>query len=65
MGSPAYQRMVAEFAGTVADGRSHGLGIEHGLHLQRLVESAETHLLLTADAVGLTTPDRRRAAGPG
>ena len=46
LGPSAYQRMVAEFAGTVADGRSHGLGIEHGLHLQRLVESAETDLLL-------------------
>ncbi|TKJ19623.1 Gfo/Idh/MocA family oxidoreductase [Blastococcus sp. CCUG 61487] len=46
LGPNAYQGMVAEFAGTVADGRSHGLGIEHGLHLQRLVESAETDLVL-------------------
>jgi predicted dehydrogenase len=46
LGPSAYQRMVAEFAGTVADGRSHGLDIEHGLHLQRLVESAETDLVL-------------------
>lgn len=46
LGPSAYGRMVAEFAGTVADGRSHALGIEHGLHLQRLVESAETDLVL-------------------
>jgi predicted dehydrogenase len=46
LGPSAYQRMVAEFAGTVTDGHSHGLGIEHGLHLQRLVESAETDLVL-------------------
>jgi hypothetical protein len=46
LGPSAYQRMVAEFAGTVAAGRSHRLGIEHGLHLQRLVESAETDLVL-------------------
>jgi predicted dehydrogenase len=46
LGPSAYQRMVAEFAGTVADGRAHRLGIEHGLHLQRLVESAETDLVL-------------------
>jgi predicted dehydrogenase len=46
LGPSAYQRMVAEFAGTVAEGRSHSLGIEHGLHLQRLVESAETDLVL-------------------
>ncbi|TFV90124.1 Gfo/Idh/MocA family oxidoreductase [Blastococcus sp. CT_GayMR20] len=46
LGPSAYQRMVAEFAGVVADGRPHGLGIEHGLHLQRLVESAETDLVL-------------------
>lgn len=46
LGPSAYQRMVTEFAGTVTAGRSHSLGIEHGLHLQRLVESAETDLLL-------------------
>ena len=46
LGPSAYQRLVAEFADAVADGRSHGLGIEHGLHLQRLVESAETDLVL-------------------
>jgi hypothetical protein len=30
----------------VTDGQSHRLDIEHGLHLQRLVEAAETDLLL-------------------
>ncbi len=46
LGPDAYQRMVADFAGTVAEGRPHGLGLEHGLHLQRLMESAETDLVL-------------------
>jgi predicted dehydrogenase len=46
LGPSAYERMVAEFAAIAADGRSHDLGIEHGLHLQRLVESAETDLVL-------------------
>jgi hypothetical protein len=38
--------MVADFAGAVRDGRSHQLDVEHGLHLQRLVEAAESDLLL-------------------
>jgi predicted dehydrogenase len=46
LGPDAHQRMIAEFAGVVTDGRSHRLDIEHGLHLQRLVEAAETDLLL-------------------
>jgi predicted dehydrogenase len=46
VGPDAHQRMVAEFAHAVAGGRSHRLDIEHGLHLQRLVESAETDLAL-------------------
>jgi predicted dehydrogenase len=46
VGPDSHQRMVAEFAQAVSDGRSHELDIEHGLHLQRLVESAETDLLL-------------------
>jgi predicted dehydrogenase len=41
-----YEQMVAEFARGVADGRSHRLDVEHGLHLQRLVESAQSDLLL-------------------
>ncbi|MCW2704159.1 MAG: putative dehydrogenase [Blastococcus sp.] len=46
VGPDAYQQMVAEFAQAVTDRRSHRLDIEHGLHLQRLVEAAETDLLL-------------------
>jgi predicted dehydrogenase len=46
VGPDAHQQMVAEFAQAVTDGRSHRLDIEHGLHLQRLVEAAETDLLL-------------------
>ncbi|SFL71260.1 Gfo/Idh/MocA family protein [Geodermatophilus ruber] len=42
----SHRRMVAEFARAVSDGRSHQFDIEHGLHLQRLVESAETDLVL-------------------
>jgi hypothetical protein len=38
--------MVAQFAQAVTDGRSHQFDVEHGLHLQRLIESAETDLLL-------------------
>jgi predicted dehydrogenase len=46
VGPDAHQAMVAEFAGAVTDGRSHRFDIEHGLHLQRLVEAAETDLVL-------------------
>jgi predicted dehydrogenase len=46
VGPDSHQRMVAEFARAVTDGRSHQLDIEHGLHLQRLVEAAETDLVL-------------------
>jgi predicted dehydrogenase len=46
VGPESHQRMVAEFARAVAAGQSHPLGIEHGLHLQRLVEAAETDLAL-------------------
>jgi predicted dehydrogenase len=46
VGPDAHQRMIAEFAAAVAAGRSHELDLEHGLHLQRLVESAESDLLL-------------------
>jgi predicted dehydrogenase len=38
--------MVAEFARAVSNGKSHRLDVEHGLHLQRLVEAAETDLVL-------------------
>jgi predicted dehydrogenase len=46
VGPDAHQQMVTEFAQAVTDGRSHRLDIEHGLHLQRLVESAQSDLLL-------------------
>jgi predicted dehydrogenase len=46
LGPDARRRMVAEFAQAVTDGRSHQLDAEHGLHLQRLVEAAETDLVL-------------------
>jgi predicted dehydrogenase len=41
-----YEQMVAEFARAVTDRTSHRLDVEHGLHLQRLVESAQSDLLL-------------------
>jgi predicted dehydrogenase len=51
VGPDAHHRMIAEFASIVAteavtDRRAHPLDIEHGLHLQRLVEAAETDLVL-------------------
>lgn len=46
VGPDAHQRMIAEFARAVSDGRSHRLDIEHGLHLQRLIEAAETDLMV-------------------
>ncbi|MCU1618497.1 MAG: putative dehydrogenase [Modestobacter sp.] len=41
-----YEQMVAEFARAVTEVRPHRLDVEHGLHLQRLVESAQSDLLL-------------------
>jgi predicted dehydrogenase len=46
VGPESYEQMVAQFAQAVTDGRSHQFDVEHGLHLQRLIESAETDLLL-------------------
>jgi predicted dehydrogenase len=51
VGPDAHQGMIAEFAkvvtaGAGSEGRRHPLDIEHGLHLQRLVEAAETDLVL-------------------
>jgi predicted dehydrogenase len=45
VGPDSRQQMVAEFARAVSDGRSHRLDVDHGLHLQRLVEAAESDLL--------------------
>ena len=46
VGPDSHQQMVAGFAGAVAHGKSHQFDVEHGLHLQRLVEAVETDLLL-------------------
>lgn len=46
VGPEAHQRMLAEFAQAVTERRSHRLDVEHGLHLQRMVEAAETDLVL-------------------
>ena len=44
-GRDAYQTMVAEFADAVEHGRPHELDVRHGLHLQRLLEAADTDLI--------------------
>jgi predicted dehydrogenase len=46
LGPEAYERMVAEFARAVTGAQPDRLDISHGLHLQRLVEAAETDLVL-------------------
>jgi predicted dehydrogenase len=46
VGPDSHRQMVAEFARAVSNGKSHRLDVEHGLHLQRLVEAAETDLVL-------------------
>ena len=46
LGPEAYERMVAEFARSVTGAQPHRFDIRHGLHLQRLVEAAETDLVL-------------------
>jgi predicted dehydrogenase len=44
-GPDAFETMVAEFADAVERGTPHELDIERGLHLQRLLDAAETDLL--------------------
>jgi predicted dehydrogenase len=44
-GPEAFQTMVAEFADAVEHRTPHGLDVQHGLHLQRLLDAAETDLL--------------------
>jgi hypothetical protein len=44
-GPETRQTMVREFAEAVERGRSPGLDVNHGMHLQMLLESAETDLL--------------------
>lgn len=46
VGLDSHRQMVTEFAQAVTDGRSRQLDIQHGLHLPRLVEAAETDLML-------------------
>ena len=46
VGPDSHQQMVAEFAQAVTAGKSHQFDVEHGLHLQRLVEAVETDLVL-------------------
>jgi predicted dehydrogenase len=41
-----YEQMIAEFARAVTEGRPHRLDVGHGLHLQRLIGSAQSDLLL-------------------
>jgi predicted dehydrogenase len=45
VGPETFETMFSEFAACVTEGRSHELDIERGLHLQRVVEAAETDLL--------------------
>jgi predicted dehydrogenase len=48
VGPPAYRTMYAEFAAAVEQQRTPVLDVEHGLHLQRVIESADTGVLLGA-----------------
>jgi len=40
-----FETMFAEFAAAVATGKSHELDVRRGLHLQQVIEAAETDLL--------------------
>lgn len=43
----AAQAMIDEFAKAVQAGTPHPLGVDHGLHLQNVIEEAESYLLLS------------------
>jgi predicted dehydrogenase len=45
-GPAAYATMFAEFAAAVESGKSHELDVRRGLHVQRVVEAADTGLIL-------------------
>jgi predicted dehydrogenase len=47
-GRDAFETMFAEFAQAVAQGTPPGLDVQRGLHLQRVVEEAQTDLIRTA-----------------
>lgn len=47
-GRDAFATMFAEFAQAVAEGTPPGLDVQRGLHLQRVVEEAQTDLIRTA-----------------
>jgi predicted dehydrogenase len=47
-GRDAFETMFAEFAQAVAQGTPPALEVQRGLHLQRVVEEAETDLIRTA-----------------
>ena len=47
-GRDAFGTMFAEFAQAVAQGTPPGLDVQRGLHLQRVVEEAQTDLIRTA-----------------
>jgi predicted dehydrogenase len=48
VGPPAYRTMYAEFADAVERQVRPALDVEHGLHLQRVIESADTGIVLGA-----------------
>ena len=48
VGPPAYRTMYAEFADAVERQVRPALDVEHGLHLQRVIESADTGVVLGA-----------------
>ena len=45
VGRDAHDTMIAEFAESAARNRAHELDVHHGLHLQQLIEAADTELL--------------------
>ncbi|MET0520774.1 MAG: gfo/Idh/MocA family oxidoreductase, partial [Jiangellaceae bacterium] len=45
-GPPAYRTMYREFADAIRSGGAPALDVRHGLHLQRVIESADTDVLL-------------------
>ena len=48
VGPAAYRTMYAEFAAAVECQVTPALDVEHGLHLQRVIESADTDIAVGA-----------------